>query len=179
MPINPVPPSSRNLRCLAVSASNGWLQSILALVAASCTCTPIVAELAPGPRPPSNNGFDASTITFPASKFHLLPKPWHVSHAPYGLLKENERGSISGTLVPQFGHADFCEYSRSSPSTTATITSPSAIFMAVASDVSRRCSMPGFTTNRSMTTSIVWFLRLSKLISSSSERNSPSTRARR
>ena len=33
------------------------------------------------------------------------PSPWHVGHAPYGLLKLNVRGSISPMLVPQRGHA--------------------------------------------------------------------------
>ena len=53
------------------------------------------------------------TITFAGSKLHVLPMPVHVSHAPNGLLKENERGSNCGTLVPHSGHANFCEYKRS------------------------------------------------------------------
>ena len=60
-------------------------------------------ELEPGPSAPSSSGFEASQITFTASKAHVLPTPLHVSHAPYGLLKEKERGSSCGMLVPSFG----------------------------------------------------------------------------
>ena len=51
--------------------------------------------------------------------------------------------------------------------TVATTTRPSASFSAVPSEFSSRCSMPGFTSRRSTTTSMVWFLRLSSLIGSS------------
>ena len=67
----------------------------------------------PTPSAPSSSGFDGSAITFDGSKLHLLPEPVQASHAPYGLLNENDRGSSCGTLRPQFGHASFCEYSRS------------------------------------------------------------------
>ena len=32
-------------------------------------------------------------MTFAGSKLQMLPRPWQVSHAPNGLLKENDRGS--------------------------------------------------------------------------------------
>ena len=35
----------------------------------------------------------------------VVPNPWHVGHAPYGLLKLNVRGSISPMLVWHRGHA--------------------------------------------------------------------------
>src|SRR5262249_23595448 len=107
----------------------------------------------PGPNPPSSKGFDQSFTILAGSKSNLLPKPWHSGQAPYAELKENERGSSTGTLIPQSGQANFSEYSCSSPPTTATCTSPPASFIAVANDCSRRCSIPGFTSKRSMTTS--------------------------
>src|SRR6188472_4085311 len=51
-------------------------------------------------------------------------------------------------------------------------TNPSASLVAVSTEASRRSASPAFTTRRSTTTSIVWFLRLSSTISSSSWRNS-------
>ena len=48
-------------------------------------------------------------MTFAGSKLQVLPRPLQVSHAPKGLLKEKERGSSWGTLVPQLGQASFCE----------------------------------------------------------------------
>src|ERR1035438_7996117 len=57
-------------------------------------------------------------------------------------------------------------------------TSPLASLVAVSIEASRRFSMPGFTSSRSTTTSMVWLRRLSSGISSSSERNTPSIRAR-
>src|SRR5512143_2170404 len=83
-------------------------------------------ELPPIPSAPSSMGFDGSTITFAGSQLQRLPSPVHVSHAPKGLLNENDRGSSCGTLEPHSGHANFCEYNRSGPSTCATRTSPSA-----------------------------------------------------
>ena len=116
---------------------------------------PYWKKLEPGPRPPSSSGFDGSAITFTGSNVQVLPTPLQVSHAPYGLLNENERGSSCGMLVPSFGQASFSEYRRSAPSTTATITSPSAHLSAVCIEFSSRCSIPGLMTKRSMTTSIV------------------------
>ena len=42
-------------------------------------------------------------MTLAGSKLQRLPRPWHVSQAPNGLLKENDRGSSCGTLAPQSG----------------------------------------------------------------------------
>src|SRR5579884_1909137 len=99
--------------------------------AASVKAEIMYDELDPGPSPPSSRGFEGSAITFTGSKAHVFPTPRQDSHAPYGLLKENERGSSCGMLVPSFGHASFSEYNRSGPSTTATTTSPPAHFSAV------------------------------------------------
>ena len=58
------------------------------------------------------------------------------------------------------------------------MTSPLASLAAVSMEASRRFSEPGLSGRRSTTISMVWFLRLSSGISSSSERSTPSTRAR-
>ena len=89
------------------------------------------------------------------SNDHRLPSPLQTSQAPNGLLKLKLRGSGSGTLAPHSGQARLFEYSRSSPLTTATVTSPPASFIAVSILASRRFSIPGFTSNRSTTISIV------------------------
>src|SRR5262249_941583 len=39
----------------------------------------------------------------------FTPKPWHSGQAPYGLLNENRRGSISGKEKPSFGQVNFAE----------------------------------------------------------------------
>ena len=41
--------------------------------------------------------------------FNLKPIPSHSSQAPYGLLKENNLGSISSIVKPLSGHANFVE----------------------------------------------------------------------
>ncbi len=135
-------------------------------------------EVPPGPSPPSSSGLPGSTITLAASKPHLFPNPEQTSQAPNGLLKEKDRGSSCGTLAPQSGQASFCEYNFSAPFTTATVTSPSASLVAVVIEASSRFSISGLINSRSTTTSMVWFLRLSSVISSSSDRSTPSTRAR-
>ena len=43
------------------------------------------------------------------STFNLIPIPSHSSQAPYGLLKENNLGSISSIVKPDSGHANFVE----------------------------------------------------------------------
>ena len=57
-------------------------------------------------------------------------------------------------------------------------TKPPASFIARPTDISSRCSIPGFTSKRSITTSMVWFLRLSRGMSSSRFTSSPSILAR-
>jgi hypothetical protein len=58
-------------------------------------------------------------------------------------------------LAPHSMHASFCEYNRSSPLTTTMSTSPLASLVAVSMEASRRFSMPGLTSSRSTTTSMV------------------------
>src|SRR5579872_3560941 len=109
MPGNPLSPSINCSRARLGSSSNGLLRLMRRREAASDTVSFMYDELAPGPSPPSNKGLEGSTMTFAASKLQVLPSPWQVSQAPNGLLKEKERGSSCGTLVPQLGQASFCE----------------------------------------------------------------------
>src|ERR1039457_1591301 len=137
MPGSPPAPSTRVSRAFLVSSSNGLERLIRFFLASSsrrcCSCP----EPAPAPRPPSKSGLAVSAITLAASKLHLLPSPWHSSQAPYGLLKENDRGSNCGILVPHSTHASFCEYRRSSPLTTTISTRPLGSLAAVSMDASR------------------------------------------
>ena len=135
----------------------------------------------PGPNPPSSSGFDQSLMTFAGSKSYLLPRPLHSGHAPYMLLKENERGSSMRNVDAALrtrqlrGIQSLVAVRPPRPAPVR-----SAIFIASSTEAARRPSIPGFTSRRSTTTSMVWFLRLSSLISSSAMlRNSPSMRARR
>src|ERR1035441_10544910 len=146
MPGNPPAPSTRVWRAFTLNSSNGLERSMRFFLASSSRRCCICQEPAPGPRPPSNSGLALSAITLARSKVHLLPSPWHSSQAPYGLLKENERGSNCGILAPHSVHASFCEYRRSSPLTTTISTRPPASLVAVSMDASRRFSMPGFTS---------------------------------
>ncbi|CAO4836214.1 MAG: hypothetical protein FADNKDHG_01613 [Holosporales bacterium] len=58
--------------------------------------------------PCANDKFLSGT-TRSISKTISIPKPSHVLHAPRGLLKENKRGSISLSINPETGHANFDE----------------------------------------------------------------------
>jgi len=53
-----------------------------ALLANSSSCCCRYHDPAPGPRPPSSSGLEASAITLAGLKVHLLPSPWHSSQAP-------------------------------------------------------------------------------------------------
>src|SRR5215470_16832183 len=143
---------------LAGNFSNGTSRSNPCAYAASSIVRLRIAEPDPGPRPPSKRGRVQSVTTFAGSKSYFEPRPLQAGQAPYGELKLNERGSSCGTLMPQSGQASFSEKVNSWPPTTATVTSPDASFSEVAMDCSRREAIPCFTSNRSTTTSIVWFL---------------------
>src|SRR5580693_116127 len=104
-----------------------------------------IAELEPGPRPPSKRGRVQSTTTRAGSKSYFDPRPLQAGQAPYGELKLNERGSNWGTEMPQSGQASFSEKTWSVPPTRETVTSPLASFNAVAMDCSRRAAIPGLT----------------------------------
>src|SRR5438270_13027800 len=113
MPGIPLDPSIKIVCAFGDRSSKGLCRGIRNFVASPVSAFAIYVEPPPGPSPPSSSGRDGSTMTFDGSKLHRLPSPLHVSHAPNGLLNENDRGSSCGTLAPQSGHANFCEYSFS------------------------------------------------------------------
>ena len=128
------------------------------------------------------------------------PRPWQRSQAPCGELKEKIRGSISGIEVPQLRQANFSLKTRTSPrlpalgpdsvcapatspppwerSINSTSTNPSASPEAASIDSARRLRRPSFMTSRSITIAMSCLKRLSRTISSSRRRSSPSTTAR-
>ena len=141
--------------------------------------------------------------TSSGSTSKVEPSPVHSGHAPYGLLKENVRGSISGKLIPQSVQANFSEkiislaFSAFSfwppasgflampiagcwmPITAVAI--PFPIFNAISTESrmrGRSMSLP--SANRSTTTSIECFLCLSNFLVSASSKSmiSPFIRAR-
>ena len=103
------------------------------------------------------------------------PRPVHRGQAPCGELNEKIRGWSSGSETPCSGQANRSEKVSSSPSTTSITTSPSASATAVSIDCASRVRRSAFITSRSTTTSIVCLNFLSRTISSSSSRCSPST----
>src|SRR6266571_8996090 len=123
--------------------SNGVSKSKPCAYAPSSKVRLRIAEPEPGPRPPSKSGRVQSVMILDGSKSYLEPRPLHAGHAPYGELKLNERGSSTGTEIPQSGHASFSENVCSLPLTMATVTSPLANLSAVAIDCSSRAAIPG------------------------------------
>jgi len=98
----------------------------------------------------------------------LKPKPWQVGQAPNGELKEKSLGSISGSEIPQTGHANLEEKIFSSFESTKTIfTSPSLYFKASSIDSVNLFFISSFKTILSITISMSCFLFLSISISSS------------
>jgi len=96
-------------------------------------------------------------------------------------VKENERGSSAGILMPQSG----TRHARDTDAPLRRLPQPVPSHCPTSLPWSRTAlaasQMPGFTNRRSITTSMVWFLRLSSwMLSSSSSRwrSSPSMRAR-
>ena len=65
--------------------------------------------MAHGSIAPSAILFFSFGITKFGSTFNFIPIPSHSSHAPNGLLKENNLGSISSIVKPLSGHANFVE----------------------------------------------------------------------
>src|SRR6266498_1955163 len=47
----------------------------------------------------------ASLMSLAGSNSSTVLNPWHLLHAPYAELNENERGSRGGTFMPQFTQA--------------------------------------------------------------------------
>src|SRR5260370_37639962 len=107
-----------------MSFSNGVARLILWAAATISTIRRRYVEPEPGPSAPSSSGLDQSMMILAGSKSYLLPKPWHSGQAPYTLLKENDRGSSAGMLMPQSGQATRAEQSYSSAPTTASCTRP-------------------------------------------------------
>ena len=66
-----------------------------------------MVDFAHGSIAPSARLFLLSGTTKFASTFRLTPIPSHSSHAPYGLLNENNLGSISSIVKPLSGQANF------------------------------------------------------------------------
>ena len=101
-------------------------------------------------------------------------------HAPCGELKEKIRGSSSGIEMPQCRQAKRSlnvstfpsEPSRGSVSISRI---PSASATAVSTESASRLRVSGFMTSRSTTTEMSCLNFLSRTISSSSSRTSPST----
>ena len=65
--------------------------------------------MAQGSIAPSAIVFFSSGITNFGSTFSLIPIPSHSSQAPYGLLNENNLGSISSIVKPLSGQANLVE----------------------------------------------------------------------
>ena len=111
----------------------------------------------PDPGPGRHRRAGASSRRSPSMDRNRISSPGRCTagQAPYGELKLKERGSSCGTEIPQSLQASFSEKTCSVPPTTATVTSPLANFSDVAIDCSSRDAMPGFTSRRSTTTSMV------------------------
>ncbi len=77
-------------------------------------------------------------------------------------------------LIPQSGHAKEDDSVITFPSIVSTMTRPSESPRTVSMDSERRFSIPGFTTRRSTTISILCFWFLSSVISSESSYIFPS-----
>ena len=89
------------------------------------------------------------------SRANLNPKPVQSPQAPWGLLKLNVRGSISGKLVLHLVQANCSENTRASLPSTWASTTPSPSRKAVSTDSATRLnSVSGRTIRRSTTNSM-------------------------
>src|SRR5262250_1186794 len=104
--------------------SNGVSKSNPCAYAPSSKVRFRITDPEPGPSPPSKSGRDQSLMIFDGSKSYFEPSPLHAGHAPYGELKLNDRGSSTGTEIPQSGQASFSEKVWSWPPTTEIVTRP-------------------------------------------------------
>ncbi len=130
-------------------------------------------EMAPWFRDRLSSGIISAT-----SNSDLEPRPKHSGQAPKGLLKEKLRGSISSMLTPQSGQAKLVDRFIGSPPMTSTVSRPSDRATACSMDSARRLPMPGRTTRRSTTISMVCRRFFSSLISSARSYILPSMRTR-
>ena len=91
-----------------------------------------------------------------------VPRPWQSGQAPKGELKENCRGSSSGSERPHTGQAKRSENSRRSRCRSVVpcdLDQPSAILSAVSIESVSRPRSSARTTSRSTTTAMSWFCR--------------------
>ena len=154
---------------------------------------PFVVARCQGAIAPSAIDFDRSGITSAGSTSIRLPRPVQAGQAPWGLLNEKLRGSISPKAVMSSGQASASENTRSSVgsaspsdgiSATRSMPPPNASDCSTdsasrpASDRRASASSAAGRITRSTTMSIVWRLVFASGISSSRESTRPSTRAR-
>ena len=98
------------------------------------------------------------------SKYSLVPRPSQSGHAPNGLLKENNLGSISSIVKPDTGQANLAEKMNcSAVSAFSAISNPSDRSRTVSIESANLASRPSRTTTRSTTTSISCLMFLSKV----------------
>ena len=102
-----------------------------------------------------------------SSTFMKMPRPVHLSQAPWGLLKENSRGVSSLIETPCSGQAKFWLKVMVSPPITSTSATPPVRLRAVSRLSARRLRTPSRMTRRSTTTSTVCLMFFSRVISSS------------
>src|SRR3990170_1840000 len=98
MPQKSSVPSRINFACSFVSLRNGTFKGILYLDDAFLSDSYIeeyvgVLHMAIAP---SFNDFSLSGMTASISISIVCPNPWHLGHAPIGLLNENSAGTGSG-----------------------------------------------------------------------------------
>src|ERR1700732_966430 len=95
MPRNLPSPSTTIRRCSGSNSAHGTSSGMFACLAKRLSSAKSVRYLGlvQGSIAPSFRDFDLSGITRLRSKSIVLPKPWQRGQAPYGLLKENRRGS--------------------------------------------------------------------------------------
>ena len=102
----------------------------------------------------------ASGTTNSGSNSIFTPRPSQAGHAPNGLLKLNNRGSISSIVKPDTGQANLAENTVRWPplpglaSAFSAMAMPSAKPSAVSRESARRDWMSSRTTTRSTTTSM-------------------------
>ena len=106
-----------------------------------------------------------------------MPNPLQAKHIPWGLLNENDWGVRAGKEIPQGVQARCSENIRSVSPICANKTPLPMRRVCSTLSVSRSLT-PGLITSRSVMSSTVCFLRLSKVVISSNRWISPLTRRR-
>ena len=101
---------------------------------------------------PSDSERSRLEIISSGSRVSLKPSPVQSLQAPWGLLKLNVRGSISGRLVLHSVQANCSEKTRVSPFSTWASTTPSPSRKAVSTDSATRLNSVSDRTIRRSTT---------------------------